>query len=280
MANPTQELSPTARYGGMAFDAFIMERWDRAADASQDKQQWDSLARQYLAMKPRDREPYHKEALRQRQRMATDPGGAAAELAADVIVTRVLPAMQTVQERNFCSRKLTHQTNDTALVRTHYGARHDAAYAALARAAVGSTCVKESSVWDDQALYDVGDDWPRVLLRVPELGDELATLGEADYYEGDGALDRDPPPASDRDALEAWLWDRRLATRLYVADREALENGMLKVFYLDPHGNAVWSHKFSTKVLLEYEGAWLSMSLAEINESFSLTRENGSELSI
>ncbi|KAI1090521.1 hypothetical protein F5B19DRAFT_494345 [Rostrohypoxylon terebratum] len=200
-------------------------------------------------------------------------------------MTRVLPSMQSIQERNFCARRLTHTSNEPAIVRTYYGPVNgedrDDAFKVLTQNSSLGWCIGKNGIWDDRTLYDVGDDWHRVVLRVPGLGDEEATLGEREYYDGDGTtLDSIPPSANDRDQLDAWLSGKRLATRFYVVDREAMEQRMIKVFYLDPHGNAVWSHKFKADVMLEYAGAWHEMDLADINRCFSGTKEDGSELLI
>ncbi|KAI1458539.1 hypothetical protein F4805DRAFT_423788 [Annulohypoxylon moriforme] len=293
MMNLSQELTLAAQYGNMPFDVFLIERWDRTADVAQDKQQWDKLARRYLALKPREREPYHKEASRrwqqqQRHHITSNPSAtlkAETEAAAadDIIITRILPSMQTIQERNFYARRLTQTSHEPALVRTYYGTidgeNRDEAYKAMAQNFLLEACVDENGVWDDRTLYDVGDNWQNVVLRMPGLGDEEATLGREDeYYDGDGVLDRDPPGADERDKLEVWLRKKKLATRLYVVDREAMEKGMVKVFYLDPHGNVAWSHKFRTEAMLEYTGAWHGMNWADINWCFSETGEDGSEL--
>ncbi|KAI1440104.1 hypothetical protein F5Y02DRAFT_423314 [Annulohypoxylon stygium] len=276
MAYPKQELTPAAQYGNMPFDMFLMERWDRVADPRQDKEQWDELARQYLAMKPKEREPYHKEASQRwqqiRQHMSSNNAVITeAKVSDDIVMARVLPSMQTIQERNFCARRLTHTYHEPALVRTYYGPvngeSRDEPFRAMARDFVLQGCVEKDGIWDDRTLYDVGDDWHRIVLRVPGLGDE--------------EVRRDvPPSANDRDELDLWLLEKRLATQLYVVDREAMEQGMIKVFYLDPHGNAAWSHKFKVEVMLEYNGAWQEMGLADINGCFSETREDGSELLI
>lgn len=143
--------------------------------------------------------------------------------------------------------------------------------------------VDKYGAWNDKTLYDYGDDWQHVLLRVPGLCDQERHAYEELYHksESDGQ-DRIAPPVEDYEELDRWLWDWscKIATRLYVADRETIDDGKIKVFYLDAHGNGIWHHKLSADTLLEYNGAWHGMSLAEINSSFSATRENGGELFI
>jgi hypothetical protein len=200
------------------------------------------------------------------------------------ITTRILPRFQTVQERIFCGRKITHESHPPALLRTYYGdvngQDQDEAHKVMIGNAILNNLVDKDGTWNDKALYDFGDDWQRLLLRVPELCDQERHSTEEDYRESEHEEDIEAPPASDREALERWLWSRNVAIRLYVTDREAMESGKIKVFYLDTHGDAIWHHKVSAENLLEYNGAWNSMSLAEINACFSSSQVNGCELFI
>jgi hypothetical protein len=201
-----------------------------------------------------------------------------------IITARVLPRFQTVQERNFCSHKMTHGSQAPALLRTYYGdvngQSHDEAHKVMVQNAILETCVDKNGAWNDKALYDFGDDWQRMLLRVPDMCDQERHDREEDYRESEHEEDIEAPPDGDEDALYQWLSSRNVAIRLYVTDREAMESGQIKVFYLDTHGDAIWHHKFRADALLEYEGAWHSMLLAELNEVYSASQENGYELSI
>ncbi|KAI0385400.1 hypothetical protein F5Y04DRAFT_245767 [Hypomontagnella monticulosa] len=280
MANPTQELTPEAKYGRMPFDIFLLERWDYAADATQDKRQWDSLARQYLAMKPKERHPYHMEA---RQRLSSNyvpPDD-------NIVIARILPSFQSIQERNYCGRSTTHNSHDPVIVRTHYSDINDQtrneAYTTMVQDAILQGLIDDNGYWNDKALYNYGADWQCVLLRAPELCDQERHAHEELYHKSRfDELNRNTPPIGDREELDRWLWDwsSNIATRLYIADREAIDDYKIKVFYLDVHGNAVWHHKFNANTLLEYDGAWHGMGLAQLHGAFSGAAENGSELII
>jgi hypothetical protein len=219
------------------------------------------------------------------RRMINDYDATAATGSDAIIITRVLPRFQTVQERNFCGRKITHESHPPALLRTYYGdvneQEQDEAHKVMVKNAIlENNLIDKDGVWNDKALYDFGGDWQRLLLRVPELCDQERHDREEHYRKSEHDEDIEAPPAGDYEALDGWLWSRNVAIRLYVTDREAMESGQIKVFYLDTHGDAIWHHKFSAKVLLEYDGAWHSMSLAEINSGFSGTKENGCEVFI
>jgi len=222
---------------------------------------------------------YHNEA----KRRSASKYSAKADTPDAVITTRILPRFQTVQERNFCS----HRNQPPALLRTYYGEvngqDHDEAYQTMASNAELEQIIDENGAWNDKNLYEFSDDWQHILLRVPELCDQLESEvdedGEGDedgaQYEGTEA-----PPTSDDDALQGWLGyhDRKIVNRLYICDREALESGKIKVFYLDCHGKSIWHHKFKKENFIEYSGmVHACLFLDEINGQ-TMTRENGSEI--
>jgi hypothetical protein len=186
----------------------------------------------------------------------------------------VIPAFQTAKERKFCRLNMTQSQHEPALLRTFYSTQGQETYSTLARSAVLQNLVEEDGVWDDSTLYDFGSDWQRILLRVPELCDEE----RHDLTELYSENEQSEQLGSDYEDTETYLWSCRVATRLYVADRDALESNQLVVYYLDVHGKALWHHRFDAGVFLEFDGAWQSMSLAEINNCFSESRERGSLL--
>jgi hypothetical protein len=174
------------------------------------------------------------------------------------------------------------------LLRTYYGKingqDHDEAFRTMTENAILEIILDKNGSWNDKALYDFGDDWQRVLLRVPELCDILDSEGFGDEDdEDDDGLEyegTDTPPTSDPDALKGWLGyqNDKIVTHLYVADREAMKSGKIKGFYLDVHGNAIWHHKFRVENMIEYSGVLISFQFLDEINSRSMTRENGSEI--
>jgi hypothetical protein len=67
-------------------------------------------------------------------------------------------------------------------------------------------------------------------------------------------------------------------THLYVGDREAIESGKIKVFYLDGHGKAILRHKFRKENLIEYSGTLNFFQFLDEINGRSMTRENGVRL--
>ena len=122
------------------------------------------------------------------------------------ITTRILPRFQTVQERIFCGRKITHESHPPAWLRTYSGdvngQDQDEAHKVMIGNAILNNLVDKDGTWDDKALYDFGDDWQRLLLRVPELCDQERHSTEEDYRESEHEEDIEAPPAGDREALE------------------------------------------------------------------------------
>ena len=100
-----------------------------------------------------------------------------------IITTRILPRFQTVQERIFCGHKITHESHPPALLRTYYGdvtgQDQDEVHKAMIGNAMLNNLVGKDGTWNDKALYDFGDDWQRLLLRVPELCDVIKSVTPA-----------------------------------------------------------------------------------------------------
>ena len=196
-----------------------------------------------------------------------------------VIFTRVLPRFQTIQERNFCGR----WNHNPAMLKTYYGddEEQQEAHKLIIEDAILSSLIDDNGALNDRALYNFGDDWQRLLLRMPELCNQEREVDEEAYGEGERVEDLErPPPPGDDDALEEWLCTRIYYTLLYVRDREAMESGIVKIYYLNTHGEVIWHHKLRPEILLEFNGAFHSMNLADINGGFSVSRKYGSELRI
>jgi hypothetical protein len=74
------------------------------------------------------------------------------------------------------------------LLRTYYGKvngqDHDEAYKTVAENAILEIILDKNGSWNDKALYNFGDDWQRIMLRVPELCDQLESEGFGDEDEG------------------------------------------------------------------------------------------------
>ena len=126
------------------------------------------------------------------------------------------------------------------------------------------------SVLSNKELYATTyQNWSRIMLRLPSIPDQYVYP-----YDGPDDDDREPPEGGD-----AWLplfnAARDQKSAVYVLDEEALRENLIKVVYLDIHGNTVWLHKMHPENINAFEargscsGAPLetSMEFADSDES-------------
>ena len=110
-----------------------------------------------------------------------------------------LPRFQTVRGCIFCGHKITHESHPPALLRTYYGnvngQDQDEVHKAMIGNAILNNLVDKDGTWNDKALYDLGDDWQRLLLRVPELCDQERHSSEEGYRESDHEENIEAPPS-------------------------------------------------------------------------------------
>lgn len=131
---------------------------------------------------------------------------------------------------------------------------------------------------DDPSRYDFDDgsrdSWRRVLLRVPGITD-LSGVFEPD---GGGSNIRYISGQDDEEMVakyqmgeERWrdlnLAQLRIQAGLYLLDREAIESGLIKILWLDEHGQIAWENRLDpfTSSLDQLTGALLNAtSLVEL----------------
>jgi hypothetical protein len=90
--------------------------------------------------------------------------------------------------------------------------------------------VRDSSILNDVSLYNFGEVWDPVFLRLPSLGgqDNGIDLSDTESWQ---------PPEED---FRKPLWDAGTSATatIYLIDRQALEEKLLTVLWIDCHG--VW----------------------------------------
>ncbi|KAJ9157948.1 hypothetical protein NKR23_g193 [Pleurostoma richardsiae] len=247
----SQALEPRAEYGRLAFDVFLVEKWDYAADHTTDKQQWEALARQYLALTPLQRFPFHREV---EARHKTETYAVSPDLAA-----RLFAPHQTAQERNLLALRASRDVHDAIWLRTCYDPSLADAYDALAEHVIPVSepvIERPDGAFDDSALYQADDEedgLSKFLLRVPELFDLSRCRTEKQFVE------------QERQASHAGDEDLNVEGFVYLVDRQALEEGVLKVCWVDTHGVCVWWNKIEPEGLLDLTGKWeATCSMAEV----------------
>jgi hypothetical protein len=136
---------------------------------------------------------------------------------------------------------------------------------------VGGNVIDRAGALDDSNIYSFDGDWARVLLRLPELCDVVRFANEELHEEREQEIE------GAEDGMERL--SMKVVERLYIVDREALEEGLVKVIWLDCHGECLWNNKIRPEGMLDFTGAWRAMvSLDEILETFTEKSEKGARL--
>ncbi|KAI0871602.1 hypothetical protein GGS24DRAFT_470864 [Hypoxylon argillaceum] len=269
-----------AAYGCLAFDSFVLAKWDHLLPLGRNQEQWNKIARQWLALTPIDRLPYHRQAFEQEHAITASSPSLEVNR-----VEHLLAAHQTLQERSLTI------TPGPAWVRTCYSLELADAYAAISRG-VDDSAVNRDSVLDDEVLYD-GMELSQILLRIPALPDKdigyaiendvddspRVTWGLAgggningdDEESISGLLAGDVDVQLKRPVYEA---QREIATVLYLVDERALRAMLIRVLWLDVHGRCVWDNTIRTEDLLPFNGHLFNgLTLVEFVDGFAADSE-------
>jgi hypothetical protein len=115
--------------------------------------------------------------------------------------------------------------------------------------------VPEDKVLDDPARYNFDDgsedSWRRVLVRVPGITDFAGIID----MNGDGSdlqykscqNDEYLVAQAEEESKEEWrdlaVAELKIQAGVYLLDREAIESGLIKILWLDEHGNIVWDNR-------------------------------------
>lgn len=161
-------------------------------------------------------------------------------------IQRVLAPHQTVQERNVCQR-VASTVPDPVWVRTCYSADLEEAHEEMIGEAVGD---EQRLLLENRALYNnASPDLSEIFLRVPMLPD-------AGPYDGNPALDH-PPLTMEQPENEAriplWQAARKSMSVVYLLDEEALNEHLIKLLWLDIHGNVVWRNKVAPEYVETFQ---------------------------
>ncbi|KAB8069354.1 hypothetical protein BDV29DRAFT_194963 [Aspergillus leporis] len=165
-----------------------------------------------------------------------------------------LATHQTVHQRNISL--VSSEGLQTVWLRTCYDPDLASKYEELKqRSVVPGWRGWGNKILDNPARYDFDDggedSWRRVLVRVPGITDIHGLID----MDGDGIW---------RDLA---LVELKIQAGLYLLDREAIESGLIKILWLDEHGNIAWHNRLdpSTSDLDGFMMALLSAtSLVEL----------------
>jgi hypothetical protein len=212
----------------------LQDRWDYTRPESQDQAQWDSSSKAWLALTLEQRQPYHELTFSLGGLFPGAPG-----LPTEEQIMRILQPHQTISERKL---SVLSGSDRTIWLRTCYAPELDDVYQDMAQGVAGFI-VDVNAFLDNATLYDFEDAWDKVLLRLPALCDR-------DKWQ---ALDEDPNPwVHDED----WppethpgfaLYDAgyREVVMMYLLDRQALQEKLVTILWLDNFGECVWWYRIS-----------------------------------
>lgn len=106
---------------------------------------------------------------------------------------------------------------------------------------------------DDKTRYEF-EDWRDIYLRVPNILDfgkisygasETSYDGLSPYYcsgLNDKEMIQDVENEEDEDVKQLLRADLRIQSIVYLLDREALEKKLVKMLWIDEHGEVVWDN--------------------------------------
>jgi hypothetical protein len=163
-------------------------------------------------------------------------------------IDHVLAPFQTIRERNV-SEYIANNSHDPVWLRTCYKSELVPAYEEIVADFDDGVC-DARLLLDDETLYgQVGDDWAQALLRLPLIPD--THIYEDDVDGEEGLFDLSPP---DEDLMLP-LYDAALKEKsvMYLLDEEALREKVVKVLWLDVHGNCVWRNTIRPDEVTSFE---------------------------
>lgn len=114
--------------------------------------------------------------------------------------------------------------------------------------------VSGDKILDDPSRYNFDDDsrdsWRRVLVRVPGLTDFRGIFdmdGDGSNLQYISGQNDEDMVAGAQESEEKWrdlsLAQLRIQAGLYLLDREAIESGLIKILWLDEHGQIAWENR-------------------------------------
>jgi hypothetical protein len=162
-------------------------------------------------------------------------------------IDRVLAPFQTTNERNAALRA-TYSRWSPMWLRTCYDPELSKDYQVPP-----VHFLTPANILDDEGLYGgLESDWTQIYFRVPSIPD-CVQICEPEV-ESDVVPDEeygDPEYENEREAHEAGIRER---TFVYLIDREALRDKVIKLMWIDIHGNCVWDFKFPEEDFDDLQG--------------------------
>ena len=167
-------------------------------------------------------------------------------------IARVLAPYQTIDERNKLQYLVSHM-HKPLWIRTCYATELQPTWESILAAANslnGGEVEEGAVVFDSEDLYrDCAEDWKTVFLRLPMLSDRQHYDNQLEWDLQHGGCEGHDDKAYS--ALhEAGIKEEQ---SIYVVDEEALRENLIKLIYVDYHGNVIWHNKIAPEHVTWYE---------------------------
>ncbi|KAJ5786590.1 uncharacterized protein N7503_011802 [Penicillium pulvis] len=234
-------LKDDAKYGRFAFDIYALDHWTH--DSSETSQeQWDRLVWKYQELTLIERWPYQCRAdCKASTRKVT-------RKVSDADIQRIFVDNQTMHERNMTIANT--EGLQTVWLRTCYDPRFEAKYQSLFEAS-GANVTSYIRVLDDSTRYDFDtrdkDFWRQVLIRMPGITDFSGLTDEngdgSDLYYKSGQNDEDLIERAE-ELSDLALAELQMQAGIYLLDEDSIKSGVIRILWLDEHGNVAWESKF------------------------------------
>ncbi|KAG9253088.1 uncharacterized protein F5Z01DRAFT_675484 [Emericellopsis atlantica] len=245
--NKDDDIPP---FGLIDFDHYLIQHFDLSRPIETDKDQWRHLCQQYWQLYPRERWPYHKAQLDAEDawRNHNEPPPAY-----PVLERRIAP-FQTPLER-----RLGDGSGTQCCLRTCYDPELEEDYQEFIREnQIDRECLlyASGSILDDEERYKDMDANPmEVLYNMPGYTDVVDVIDEPLY---DELLPwSDEEWAAARDPEDPCKVSAEVYNIIMVIDREALEEGLLKVKWLNWRSEVVWENKLYWGAINSFVQIWL-----------------------
>ncbi|KAB8239615.1 uncharacterized protein BDW43DRAFT_296001 [Aspergillus alliaceus] len=172
-------------------------------------------------------------------------------------IRRVLATHQRAHERNIS--QVSCSGLQTVWLRTCYDPDLASKYEELKRrSGIPGLGVSGNKFLDNPTRYDFDDgsedSWRLVLIRVPEITEFYEII---DMY-GDGSYmqyksgQNDEYQVTQAEGEEVWLdlalAELKVQAGLYLLDREAIVSGLIKIIWIDEHGNMVRNNRLDPSI--------------------------------
>ncbi|KAJ5995705.1 hypothetical protein N7481_002682 [Penicillium waksmanii] len=237
------ELNEKAQPGLLPFDLFAIEHWDNKAPLEESPRQWEKLVREWKEKTLIERAPYNDAAY-------LDPPSPATEAQR----AQIFRPNQTIFERNISIE--ANIGKPMTWLRTCYDPDLEEIYNELADKASAprhGINLNGDRELDDKSRYAF-EDWRDVYLRVPNIldfgqlsyGPSETSWDGLDLYYCSGLNDKEMmqevEDLENEEAKPLYRAQLRIQAIVYLLDQEALEKKLVKMLWIDEHGEPVWDN--------------------------------------